>query len=188
MRFAPIFFAAFLLMLGMPHKAHADDFAAADAALLDPFDPVPQIRFSDCYDDCGYRRRCWDGCGYRRHCWDRCGDWRERWGDGWRCDRDCYDYEHIGWHCERDCGPDPTTFGRAWFARLHEYDRQVGHWRGDMMEWHDAMGEWYEENGHWLFRHYADYEWRHDGDRWRYWHGGRWLDDGVEGHWHDGHP
>jgi hypothetical protein len=195
-RGAMIFCAALLLMLGTQTKAHADEFAAGNAALLDPFDPVPQIRFSDCYNDCGYRHDCYDGCGYRRHCYDGCRHYGWRgWRDGWRCDHDCYD--HTGWHCERDCGPDPTTFGKMWLDRIQEYDRQSRDWKGDMHEWHDAMGEWHEYAGRWLYRHgdwhegpphvYADYEWRQEGSRWRYWHNNDWHDDGYDGRWHDGH-
>ena len=195
-RGAMIFCAALLLMLGTQTKAHADEFAAGNAALLDPFDPVPQIRFSDCYNDCGYRHDCYEGCGYRRHCYDGCRrtGWRG-WRDGWRCDHDCYD--HTGWHCERDCGPDPTTFGKMWLDRIQEYDRQSRDWKGDMHEWHDAMGEWHEYAGRWLYRHgdwhegpphvNADYEWRQEGSSWRYWHNNDWHDDGYDDHWHDGH-
>lgn len=188
---AAIFCAVLLLMLGLggQTKARADEFAAGNAALLDPFDPVPQIRFSDCYNDCGYRR-CYDNCGYRRHCYDGCRryGWRSGWRDGWRCDRDCRDYDRGDWRCEHNCGPRPWDLNREWADRLHQYDHQLDKWRGDMHEWHDAMGEWREENGHWFFRHreYADYEWRQDGDRWRYWHNNDWHDDGFEDRWHDG--
>jgi hypothetical protein len=162
-RGALVFCATLLLMLGFgTQKAHADEFAAGNAALLDPFDPVPQIRFSDCYNDCGYQRGCYDGCGYRRHCYDGCRryGWRG-WRDGWRCDHDCY--EHVGWHCERDCGPDPTSFGRMWLDRIREYDHQAKNWHGDMQEWHDAMGEWREQDGRWLFRHGDHDDHRRDG-------------------------
>jgi len=162
---AMIFCAALLLMLGLAAqtRAHADDFAAGNAALLDPFDPVPQIRFSDCYDRCG-DRACDDNCGYHRHCWHGCGDY-DRWRDGWRCDHDCRDWDGGRWHCERDCGPRPIDFGQMWLDRLHDYDRAMDKWHGDMHEWHDAMGEWREENGHWFFRHHDDHhDDHHDGD------------------------
>lgn len=185
---AVIFCATLLLALGLgaQTKAHADDFAAGNAALLDPFDPVPQIRFSDCYDRCG--GDCYDNCGYHRHCRHGCGDYG-RWRDGWRCDHDCRDWDRGDWHCERDCGPRPIDFGKIWLDRMHDYDQEMDKWHGDMHEWHDAMGEWREENGHWFFRHheYADHEWRQDGGHWRYWHDNDWHDDGYDDYWHDGH-
>ena len=158
---AALFCAALLLLLGLgaQARAHADEFASGNAALLDPFDPVPQIRFSDCYDRCG-DRGCYDNCGYHRHCWRGCGDY-DRWRDGWRCDRDCRDWDHGDWRCERDCGPRPWDADHEWADRLREYDHQMEKWHGDMHEWHDAMGEWREENGHWFFRHHDDH---HDGD------------------------
>jgi hypothetical protein len=181
--------AALLLLAGFAvgSLAHADDFAANNAVLLDPFDPVPQIHFRDCDDGCGYHR-CYDGCGYRRHCWHGCRD-HDEWRDGWRCDRDCRYFDRDHWRCERDCGRDPEDLGRGWSDRLREYNIQMEKWHGDMREWHDAMGEWREENGHWFFRHedHADYEWNQDGGHWRYWHGDGWHDDGDDGRWHDGH-
>ncbi|MBS0277237.1 MAG: hypothetical protein JSR81_06425, partial [Proteobacteria bacterium] len=44
--YAMLFCAVLLLTLGAgAQQAQADEFAAGNAALLDPFDPVPQIRF-----------------------------------------------------------------------------------------------------------------------------------------------
>lgn len=178
---AAIFLAALMMFgIGGATKAHADDFASGNAALLDPFDPVPQIRFSDCYDDCGHRR-CDDGCGYRRHCWHGCGDYG-RWRDGWRCDHECRDTEHGDWRCEHDCGPRPWDLNREWADRLREYDHQLDKWQGAMHEWHDAMGEWREENGHWFFRHRDDHDGDHHGDH----HDGD-HDGHDDGHHDDGH-
>src|SRR5665213_3341307 len=125
--FAAIVFAGALLVLfgsGAPTQAHADDMAINNSVLLNPFDPVPEIRFSryGCDDDCGYRH-CYHSCGEVRRCWHDCEGWRcehecsERppcWHDcrvGYRCEHDCeYDRDHcwhdchIGWHCEHDCG------------------------------------------------------------------------------------
>jgi hypothetical protein len=181
--------AALLLLAGFAigSLAHADDIAAGNAVLLDPFDPVQQIHFSDCDRDCGYHH-CDDGCGYRRHCWHDCRD-HDAWRDGWRCDHDCRYFDRDHWRCERDCGRDPEDLGPGWYERMREYGHQMENWHGDMREWHDAMGEWREENGHWFFRHeeHADYEWHQDGDHWRYWHADGWHDDGEDGHWHGGH-
>ena len=182
---AAIFLAALLMTLGMPAKAQADEFAAGNAALLDPFDPVPQIRFSDCYADCGYHecydecgyRRCYDECGYRR-CYDRCGYrrhccWR-RWGG---------DYgRHRLWDDEA-----------AFWQRIYTFDFDTHRWN-DAMERYTNQADRYDHFMHWgptgPHDHGpdpADYEWRQDGDQWHYWHEHAWHDDGYDGHWHDGH-
>jgi hypothetical protein len=161
-RLAIVIGGALLLMFGFAvgSLAHADEIAVNNSVLLDPFDPVPQIHFSDCNDGCGYHR-CYDGCGYRRRCYDGCRDY-DGWRDGWRCDHDCRYFDHDHWRCERDCGPDPIGMGARWGDRLKEYGDQMEHWRGDMHEWHDAMGEWREENDHWFFHHHDDGHDHHD--------------------------
>ena len=166
---ASIFFAA-LLMLGAPVKAHADDFAAGNAALLDPFDPVPQIRFSDCYNDCG---RCYDECGYRRDCCRR--RWRGDYGRGrlWQDDA-------------------------AFWQRIYEFDYNTHRWNGAMARYdsqadqYDALmryrydHRWHDDHGG-AWKDPADWEWWQDGDRWVTWHENGWHEDGYEGHWHGDH-
>jgi hypothetical protein len=174
--------AALLLLFGFAvgSLAHADDFAANNAVLLDPFDPVPQIRFGDCDYGCGYR--CYDGC--------------ER---------------HRGFH-----HPHIVVDERAWCERVAEYDYDTHRWNGAMehydnqtnqydhfmrdrypLAWH---GQPYHDPGDYkgptsepcfLTRDGRmlpiDYEWRQDGDHWRYWHNDGWHNDGEDGRWHDGH-
>ena len=147
------------------NTARADDFAVDNSMLLDPYDPVPQIHFSDygCGDGCGYHR-CWHDCGYRR------------------CDYDCYGRDRCRhdcrpeYRCERECGPTTEELNRAWLERMHRYDDQSEDWHDDMHEWREAMGS-YED------------EWRADHDgHWHYWHDHHWHVDGDGGHWHDGGP
>jgi hypothetical protein len=162
---AAMVFAALLLMFGFSAqtKAHADDFAAGNAALLDPFDPVPQIRFSDCYDDCGYRRHC---C--RRH-WN--GDYggRRLWTD-----------EAVWW--QRIYEFDYNT--HRWNGAMARYDSQADQY-DDLM--HDRYGHhWHGDRGG-PWKQPADWEWWQDGDRWLTWHENGWHDDGYDGHWHDDH-
>jgi hypothetical protein len=129
--------------------ARADDFAVDNSMLLDPYDPVPQIRFSDygCYDSCGYRH-CWHECGNYRHCWHDCRD-------GYR-------------------GLDADEMNRAWFERLHRFDKEADHWEHDDHEWHDAMRDWQGD------------EWRLDHDHWFHWEDHDWQEDGYHDHWHGG--
>ena len=186
-RVAIVFAAALLLLAGFAvgSLAHADAFAVGNSVALDPFDPVPQIRFSDCDDGCSYHR-----------CYERCGAWRCRHDCGWRCDHDCRGYDRdpcrdddcrSGWHCERDCGPAP----REWWDRMgRDYDRDGEDYGwtfgdGSWHYWHEHR--WHDdgEDGYWHDHH--DHDWHdhggpdggaHDGDN--AWHGSH---DGV---WHDG--
>jgi hypothetical protein len=173
------FCAALLLMLGLGAQsaARADEFAAANAALLDPFDPVPQIRFSDCYADCGYHD-CYEDCGYR-HCYDRCGYhhrccWHHRWGGDFG--------RHRLW-----------TEDAVWWQRIYEHDFNTDRWNGAMQRYtnqadrYDHYMGWGPTGPHDHGPDPADYEWRQDGDHWHYWHEHAWHDDGDGGRWHDGH-
>jgi hypothetical protein len=185
-RGAMIFCAALLLMLGFgAQKAQADDFAAGNAALLDPFDPVPQIQFSDCYNDCGYSSDCYDGC--RRAHWPR------------HPRRPAIVVDERSW-CERMVQYDYNT--HRWDGSMERYDSQADQYDVLMKDkyphfWHT---DHYRDPGPFVgdlhnpcfFLHgphaqFADYEWRQDGGHWRYWHGDDWHDDGFDGRWHDGH-
>jgi hypothetical protein len=186
-RCALVFCATLLLMLGFgTPKAHADEFAAGNAALLDPFDPVPQIRFSDCYNDCGYRRDCYDGC------------WRPRRHHIHRSPPLVLD--ERSW-CERMVQYDYNT--HRWDGSMARYDDQADQYDDFMknrypLSWHKthhpAPGPFTGDlHAPCLFLHggpraqFADYEWRQDGGHWRYWHDNDWHDDGFDGRWHDGH-
>ena len=199
---ALILAGALLLLAGfaLGSMAHADEFGANNAVLLDPFDPVPQIRFNDCNDGCGYHH-CYENCGYR-HCWHGC----DRYGYRDRRDRDCDRYR------DGDCRSHADELTRAWNERLHRYDNQADDWHDDMHEWHEAMGAYEDQwlvdhNGHWHYWHdhhwhddcdgghchdehhdsFADYQWQQDGGHWHYWHDNGWHDDGDSNFWHDGH-
>jgi hypothetical protein len=130
------------------NEACADDFAVDNSTLLDPYDPVPEIHFSD--------YGCYEGCGYH-HCWHECGD-------------------HRCWHNCRDGyrGIDADEMNRAWFERLHRFDKEADRWESDDHEWHDAMRDWRGD------------EWRLDQDRWFHWEDHGWHEDGYHNHWHDG--
>ena len=175
--------AAVLLMLGFAvgSMAHADEIAVNDSVLLDPFDPVPQIHFHDCDYDCGYHR-CHYGC--RRPVLiihepqvvidDR--TWCERMSE--------FDYNTHRWNgamAYYESQADQYTammkerYGREWHAGDHPPD--TGPYTGPL---HDPC---------FVYRggpEPADFEWRQDGDRWRYWHDHGWHDDGEGDRWHDG--
>ena len=164
------------LSFGAPALAQAD-FASGNAALLDPFDPVPQIHFSDCYDSCGYRD-CYDRCGYRR-CYDRCG-YRRRWG--WR--------HHDDWGFGRRLWQDDAAF----WQRIYQYDFNTHRWNDAMDRYsnqadrYDHYMRWGPTGPHDHGPDPADYAWQQgDGGHWRYWHNHGWHDDGEDDHWHDGH-
>jgi hypothetical protein len=188
-RVALVAAAALLLLFGFAvgSLAHADDFAAGNAVLLDPFDPVPQIHFSDCDRGCG---GCDDGCGY--HCYDGCGH------------RRIFHRPHV------------VVDERSWCERMTEYDYNTHRWNGAMERYDDQTNQYdrfmndryplawhghpYHDPGDYqgplhdpcfLTRDGRmvpiDYEWRQDGDHWRYWHNENWHDDGEDGRWHDGH-
>ncbi len=167
--FAAVIFAGALLMLfgsAAATQARADDLAINNSVLLNPFDPVPEIRFSryGCDDECG-DHRCYRGCGEYRRCWHECDSDRDH------CWRDC----RSGRRCERDCGPTTGELNHEWLKRAERYDNQADDWHDDMHEWHAAMGA-YED------------EWRTDHDgHWHYWHDHHWHDDCDGGHCHDGH-
>lgn len=165
---AVIFATVLFLMPNAQTKAHADDFAAGNAALLDPFDPVPQIRFSDCYDRCG-EWHCYDDCGYRRRC---CRRHRE---DG--------DFGRRLWYDDA-----------AFWQRIYQYDFNSHRWNDAMDRYthqadrYDRFMRWGPTGPHDAGPDPADYTWQQsDGDHWRYWHEHAWHDDGDDDRWHDGH-
>ena len=179
------------LMLMTAPGAHAQ-VAAQDSALLDPFEPVPEIQFRhfggyDCWDNCGRcndgcRSRCYRGCG-RTRCWrDGCGRLHctrgcrntTAYDRGARFDRDAARAERDHYRYRED--------ERRFHHDAHEYERDDRDWHARYgFDRHDHDGR---DDGHW--DHHGD--WEHDSN---------WDGDGRPGaairheeharDWRDGH-
>jgi hypothetical protein len=160
--FAAVIFAGALLVLfgsGATTQARADDLAINNSVLLNPFDPVPEIRFSryGCDDECG-DHRCYRGCGEVRRCWHEC--------ESWRCEHGCRERPPCWRDCRDRSGPSAALLNRAWWETMHHYDHQSH-------EWHDMTDEWQKvmEKYNWRFMH----------DHWEY------VKDDASDHHGDGH-